>query len=68
MNKTQTTKISRQAIVFIFIALIAGVFVGNFLSGLSIIPNHKNKIDVILNFIDREYVDDVDMKSLTENV
>jgi carboxyl-terminal processing protease len=65
-------KISWWVIVLIFIALIIGFFAGNVLSGKSfaqnLFLNRGNKIDVILNIINEEYVDNVDMKSLTENV
>ncbi|GHT69205.1 peptidase S41 [Bacteroidia bacterium] len=64
-------KISWWVIVLIFIALIIGFFAGNFLSGRSfarkLFLNPGNKIDVILNIINEEYVDNVEMKSLTEN-
>jgi len=64
-------KISWWVIVLIFIALIIGFFAGNFLSGKSfarkLFLNPRNKIDVILNIINEEYVDPVNMKSLTEN-
>jgi carboxyl-terminal processing protease len=64
-------KISWWVVVLIFIALIIGFFAGNFLSGKSfarkLFLNPGNKIDVILNIINEEYVDPVDMKSLTEN-
>jgi carboxyl-terminal processing protease len=65
-------KISWWVIVLIFITLIIGFFAGNFFSGKSfarkLFLNPGNKIDVILNIINEEYVDNVDMKSLTENV
>jgi carboxyl-terminal processing protease len=64
-------KISWWVIVLIFVALIIGFFAGNFLSGKSfarkLFLNPGNKVDVILNIINEEYVDNVDMKSLTEN-
>ncbi|MDR2626776.1 MAG: S41 family peptidase [Dysgonamonadaceae bacterium] len=71
MNKTHSRKISWWVIVLIFAALIIGFFAGNFLSGKSfarkLFLNPGNKIDVILNIINEEYVDHVDMKTLTEN-
>ena len=64
-------KIPWWAIVCVFIALIVGFFAGSFLSGKSfgrkLFLNRGNKIDAILNIIDEEYVDRVDMKTLTEN-
>jgi carboxyl-terminal processing protease len=64
-------KILWWVIVCIFVALIIGFFAGNFLSGKSfgrkLFLNPGNKIDAILNIIDEEYVDQVNMKSLTEN-
>ena len=67
-----TKRISWWVIVLIFITLIIGFFAGNFFSGKSfarkLFLNPGNKIDVILNIINEEYVDNVDMKSLTENV
>lgn len=64
-------KISWWVIILIFIALITGFFAGNFFSGKSfarkLFLNPGNKIDVILNIINEEYVDNVDMKNLTEN-
>ena len=64
-------KISWWVIVSIFIALIIGFFAGNFLSRKSfarkLFLTPEDKIDVILNIIKEEYVDPVDMKSLTEN-
>jgi carboxyl-terminal processing protease len=67
----RSKKISWWVIVCIFIALIIGFFAGNFLSGKSfgrkLFLTTENKIDVILNIINEEYVDQVDMKNLTEN-
>jgi len=64
-------KIPWWIIVLIFIALIIGFFAGNFISGKSfarkLFLNPGNKIDVILSIINEEYVDPVNMKSLTEN-
>jgi len=64
-------KISWWVIVLIFVALIIGFFAGNFLSRKSfarkLFLTPENKIDVILSIIKEEYVDPVDMKSLTEN-
>lgn len=64
-------KIPWWIIACIFAALIIGFFVGSFLSGKSfgrkLFLNPENKIDVILDIIGTEYVDQVDMKSLTEN-
>ena len=57
--------------VFILLALIAGFLAGNFLSSKSLtrIPFfHKaNKIDLLLDVINEEYVDTLDMKKLVEN-
>jgi carboxyl-terminal processing protease len=64
-------KISWWVIILVFVALITGFFAGNFLSGKSfsqkLFLNQGNKIDIILNIINEEYVDNVDMKNLTEN-
>jgi carboxyl-terminal processing protease len=68
----RATKIPWWAIVCIFIALIIGFFVGSFFPGKSfggkLFLNRENKINSILNIIDEEYVDSVNIKSLTENV
>ena len=57
--------------VFIVLALIVGFLVGNFISSKSIARslflNKGNKIDVLLNIINEDYVDTVNTKSLAEN-
>ena len=57
--------------VFVILALIAGFFAGNFISNKSLarIPffNKGNKIDVLLDIINEEYVDTLNMKNLIEN-
>ncbi|MDR2691832.1 MAG: S41 family peptidase [Dysgonamonadaceae bacterium] len=64
-------KIPWWVIVCIFAALTVGFFAGSFLTGKSfgrkLFLNPENKIDVILDIIGAEYVDQVDIKSLTEN-
>ena len=65
-----TNKISFRVIIFILLALIIGFFAGSFLTDkipvLKSFLNNKNKIDVILNIINDDYVDPVDIKDLTE--
>jgi len=57
--------------VFVIFALIAGFFAGNFISNKSLarIPffNKGNKIDVLLDIINEEYVDTLNMRNLVEN-
>ncbi|MCL1933133.1 MAG: S41 family peptidase [Candidatus Azobacteroides sp.] len=57
--------------VFVLLALIVGFLAGNFFSGKSLARrlflNTNNKIDVLLDIINEEYVDSIDMKNLTEN-
>jgi len=57
--------------VFVLLALIAGFFAGNFISSKSIARrlflNTGNKVDVLLDIINEEYVDTVNMKNLIEN-
>jgi carboxyl-terminal processing protease len=70
-EKMASKKIPWWVIICIFIALVAGFLLGNFLSGNSfggkLFLNSGNKIDAILNIIDEEYVDGVDMNTLMEN-
>ena len=58
-------------VVFIFIAMVAGFLAGSFISGKSLTRklflNTGNKVDVLLDIINEEYVDTIDMKSLVEN-
>jgi len=58
-------------VVLVLLAFVAGFFIGNFLSSKSIarIPflNDRNKIDVLLDKINEEYVDTVNMDNLVEN-
>ena len=60
-----------RPVVFILFALIVGFLAGNFVSNktLTRIPffNKGNKIDVLLDIINEEYVDAIDMKNLTES-
>jgi len=60
-----------RPIVFILLALIVGFLAGSFFSGKSlarrIFLNTGNKIDVLLDVFNEEYVDTIDMKKLTEN-
>ncbi len=57
--------------VLIIFTLIVGFFIGNYFSskplGRKLFVSSGNKIDVILDIIDEEYVDSVDMKDLVEN-
>ena len=57
--------------VFVLLAMIAGFLAGNFLSGKSLSRrlffNTENKIDILLDIINEEYVDSVNMKNLVEN-
>ena len=57
--------------VFVLLALIAGFFAGNFISSKSIARklflNTGNKVDVLLDIINEEYVDTINMKNLIEN-
>jgi len=58
-------------IILVVISLICGIFIGNFISGKSfgrrlfISPN--NKINVILDIINEDYVDLVNLKDITED-
>ena len=58
-------------IVFILFALITGFIAGNYISSKSIsrrlFINTGNKIDVLLDIINEEYVDTISMKTLVEN-
>ena len=57
--------------IFVLLALIIGFLAGNFISSksLSRLPffNSGNKIDILLDKINEEYVDTINMKSLVEN-
>jgi len=57
--------------VFVLLALIVGFLIGNFISGKSLARGlflkTGNKIDVLLDIINEEYVDTINMKSLVEN-
>jgi carboxyl-terminal processing protease len=57
--------------VFVLLALIVGFLAGNIFSSKSltrrIFLNKENKIDVLLDKINEEYVDTIDMKRLTED-
>jgi len=58
-------------IVIILLALIAGFLAGNFFSSKSIARklfiNKGNKIDVLLEIVNEEYVDTINMKSMVED-
>lgn len=64
-------KISVWIIILTFLALTAGFFIGTFVSGKSstrkILFNSSNKIEVILDIINQEYVDTVNISDLTES-
>jgi carboxyl-terminal processing protease len=64
-------KISWWVFVFVFLALIIGFFVGSFVSDKSFVQkvllNTGNKIELILDIINEDYVDDVDVDNLVEN-
>jgi len=57
--------------VFVILALIVGFLAGNFLSSKSfahrLFLNKGNKIDVLLDIINEQYVDTINTKSLMEN-
>ena len=59
------------SVVFVFLALIVGFIAGNFISSKSITRkfflNTGNKIDVLLDIINEDYVDTINMKNLVEN-
>jgi carboxyl-terminal processing protease len=63
-------KNSGRATIFILLALIVGFVAGNFVAGKTFIyrffHNTGNKIDVVLDIVDNEYVDEVNVKDLTE--
>ncbi|MDR0543001.1 MAG: S41 family peptidase [Dysgonamonadaceae bacterium] len=67
----KTRKMTGWIIIAITISLITGIIIGNFLSGRSVgrklflTPN--NKINVVLDVINQDYVDPVNMKEVTEN-
>ncbi len=58
--------------ILIIFALIVGFVIGNYFSskplGRKLFISTGNKIDVILNIINKEYVDSVDMTQLVEDV
>jgi carboxyl-terminal processing protease len=64
-------KMTGWIIIAIAISLVTGITIGNFMSGRSfgrklfLTPN--NKINVILDVINQDYVDPVHMKEVTEN-
>ena len=64
-------KISWWVILLILLALIVGFFAGSFISGKSftrkLFLNNGNKVDVIMDIINEDYVDPVDINSLIEN-
>ena len=57
-------------IISVLLSLAIGVFVGSFISGKSIgrnlFPFGNNKINVILDIINEDYVDGINMKDFTE--
>ncbi|MDR3339698.1 MAG: S41 family peptidase [Candidatus Symbiothrix sp.] len=63
-------KISWWVIVLILLALIIGFVTGNFISGKSFARKFflrpENKIDVVLDIINEEYVDKINMNDLME--
>jgi carboxyl-terminal processing protease len=64
-------KKSRWVFVFVFFALIIGFFGGFFVSNRSVVQkillNTGNKIEVILDIINDDYVDEVDVNKLVED-
>ena len=64
-------KMTRWLIISITISLIAGIIIGNFISGRSfgrkLFLTPRNKIHVILDIINEDYVDAVNIKEVTEN-
>jgi carboxyl-terminal processing protease len=64
-------KIQWKIVIFILISLIAGFFAGNFFSGKSLsrklFLNKKNKMDLVLDIINEEYVDTINIKDVIEN-
>jgi carboxyl-terminal processing protease len=64
-------KLTWWIIVLVLLALIAGFFAGNFISGKSIsrklFRGHGNKMEVVLDIINEEYVDNVDMEEMMED-
>jgi len=58
-------------LVFVLLAFIIGFLAGNFISSKSLARrlflNTGNKIDVLLDIINEEYVDNINMKDLVEN-
>ncbi|MDR1762502.1 MAG: S41 family peptidase [Dysgonamonadaceae bacterium] len=64
-------RLNWKLIIFILIALIAGFFAGNFFSSKSLsrklFLNKKNKIDLVLDIINEEYVDTINIQQMIEN-
>ena len=56
-----------SVIIFILAALLVGFVLGTYLSGKPFGRFSGNKIDVILDIIDNDYVDTVNMKNLVED-
>ncbi|MDR2475563.1 MAG: S41 family peptidase [Bacteroidales bacterium] len=67
----KTSKMTGWMIIAIAISLIAGIIIGNFVSGRSfgrkLFLSPTNKINVILDIINQDYVDPVNMKEMTES-
>jgi carboxyl-terminal processing protease len=67
----KSKRISGWIIVLLLLALIIGFFVGNFLSGKSfarkLFLHPENKIDVLMDIINEEYVEKIDTKEMIEN-
>ena len=57
--------------LFVLLALIIGFIAGNFFSSKSLARrlffNKENKVDILLDIINEEYVDTINMKNLMEN-
>ena len=64
-------KMTGWLIIAIVFSLLAGIIIGNFVSGRSfgrrLFLTPHNKIKVILDIINEDYVDAVSMKEITEN-
>lgn len=62
---------SKSIFIFLLLALVIGFIGGSFFaghkSGRKLFFSSGNKIDVILDIIDSDYVDSVDMKEMVEN-
>ena len=67
----KTKRMTRWLIIAVTISLITGIVIGNFISGRSLgrrlFMTPHNKINVILDIINEDYVDAVNIKELTEN-